>query len=300
MSGQGAWNADRPDYFLLKVPAAAVARNLWRSGRAVAVGETDDADVDELPAPEALVLSLQRREHAAKEIRVGARAVPVVPFPFGTMSLINLALDATGYETEPSDHVSLYLGRAVFDRLADENGASRISTLAIEPGVAADDPLVANLGACLEQALEPQDKANALFVDHVVLALHTHLAQRYGGMAAGRPPSTGGLAPWQLRRVRDMIDANLEGEISLARLAGDCGLSVSHFTRAFSRSTGMPPHRWLIQRRLEHAKRLMRTTRDPLAEIALQCGFSDQSHFTRSFAAAIGTTPGRWRVAERA
>jgi AraC-like DNA-binding protein len=115
-----------------------------------------------------------------------------------------------------------------------------------------------------------------------------------GGTGMRPPVVVGGLTPLQLRRVRDSIDARLDQDITLAQLAGDCGLSTSHFARAFVRSTGTPPHRWLTQRRIERAKALMHTEAS-LAEIALMCGFSDQSHLTRVFAQTVGVTPGRWR-----
>jgi AraC family transcriptional regulator len=110
-----------------------------------------------------------------------------------------------------------------------------------------------------------------------------------------RPLVSGGLAPWQLRLARDTINANLEEELSLEQLAHECRLSVTHFAKAFARSTGISPHRWLMQRRVDVAKDLMLTTDSSLVEISLKCGFSDQSHFTKVFAEATGKTPGRWR-----
>jgi AraC family transcriptional regulator len=115
-----------------------------------------------------------------------------------------------------------------------------------------------------------------------------------GSLEMQRPIVVGGLTPLQLRRVRDSIETRLDQDISLAQLANDCGLSTSHFARAFARSTGIPPHRWLTRRRVERAKELMHTDAT-LAEIALMCGFSDQSHLTRVFAQVAGVTPGRWR-----
>jgi transcriptional regulator GlxA family with amidase domain len=105
----------------------------------------------------------------------------------------------------------------------------------------------------------------------------------------------GGLAPWQLQRAKELMNATLAGHIPLRRLAGACGLSVSHFARAFRQSVGMPPHRWLLNRRIEHAQELLGNPQLSLADIALACGFSDQSHFTRMFAASMQISPGLWR-----
>jgi AraC family transcriptional regulator len=105
----------------------------------------------------------------------------------------------------------------------------------------------------------------------------------------------GGLAPWQERRVKDLIEANLSGELPLAMLAAECGLSVSHFSRAFRQSIGTSPHRWLLRRRVELAQDRLRDPKLSLSEVGLSCGFADQSHFTRVFTGLSGMSPGAWR-----
>ena len=80
-------------------------------------------------------------------------------------------------------------------------------------------------------------------------------------------------------------------------LARVCGLSTKHFSCAFRQSTGLPPHQGLLQRRVEKAKQLLRDSRSPLADVAADCGFADQSHFTRVFTRAVGISPGQWRRA---
>jgi AraC-like DNA-binding protein len=87
--------------------------------------------------------------------------------------------------------------------------------------------------------------------------------------------------------------------MSIADLAAVVNLSRSHFARAFSRSTGLPPHRFVLQRRVARAKRLLKTTGLALSEISATCGFVDQSHFTKIFAAFERSTPGRWRRLNR-
>jgi AraC-like DNA-binding protein len=110
----------------------------------------------------------------------------------------------------------------------------------------------------------------------------------------------GGLAPWQEKRATAMIDASLDGEISSIALARECGLSASHFARAFRITTGMAPHQWLLRRRVEKAQGEMRGGEASLADIALACGFANQSHFSRVFAKVTGVSPGAWRRQTRA
>jgi len=84
--------------------------------------------------------------------------------------------------------------------------------------------------------------------------------------------------------------------LSVTRLARKCGLSVTHFSRAFRRSVGMPPHQWLLHRRVDKARSLLECSKQELSEIALACGFADQSHFTRVFSRLVGTSPRAWRL----
>jgi len=91
------------------------------------------------------------------------------------------------------------------------------------------------------------------------------------------------------------MKTNLDGQVALSRVAEECGLSVRHFARAFRKSTGVPPYRWLLNQRVERAKELLCNPALPLTSIALACGFSDQSHFTRVFTATVRLSPGLWR-----
>jgi AraC family transcriptional regulator len=115
---------------------------------------------------------------------------------------------------------------------------------------------------------------------------------RHGGR---RPDAiTGGLAPHLRRRVINYVETHLGEPIRLRDLAETAGLSEAHFQRAFLASHGVSPHVWITHRRVARAKSLLRG-RDPIAAVALACGFSSQSHLTRAFKAATGVTPGAYR-----
>jgi AraC family transcriptional regulator len=85
--------------------------------------------------------------------------------------------------------------------------------------------------------------------------------------------------------------------VQLKEVARECRLSVSHFSRAFRRTMGVAPHNWLLTRRIEVAKEKLRNSGLSLSEVALACGFADQSHLTRVFTGMVGVSPGAWRRA---
>jgi len=109
----------------------------------------------------------------------------------------------------------------------------------------------------------------------------------------------GGLSPAMKHRVCDFIESNLSEKISLDSLSIMAGLSPHHFARAFQQSLGMPPHRYLLRRRLEHVERMLRDTQLPLSHIALAVGFSDQSHLNRHFRRLTGMSPSLARGLDR-
>jgi AraC-like DNA-binding protein len=151
--------------------------------------------------------------------------------------------------------------------------------------------------------LDPVEHANersALFVDHIALAFHAHVTDVYGNSAARAHPVSGGLSPWQLRHALDFMLARLDGDPTIGQLAQECGLSPGYFARAFRRTMGAAPHQWLMRKRIERARELLLTGTLDLADVALVCGFVDQSHFTRVFAKHQGAAPGQWRRMNRA
>lgn len=114
------------------------------------------------------------------------------------------------------------------------------------------------------------------------------------------PPTSGefrrgGLTSWQVRRARAYIEENLGAKLSVDGLATALSLSRGHFSRSFRHSLGLSPMAYVARERVARAQHLLISTGEPLTEIALVCGFSDQSHFSRSFRRTVGASPGQWR-----
>ena len=104
--------------------------------------------------------------------------------------------------------------------------------------------------------------------------------------------ASGGLSPWQ---VEVALRTLLTVDHSIAHVAALCGLSRSHFERAFKATMGIPPHRWLVRQRVRRAGEMLERTDDSISVIALSCGFADQSHLTRMFRTIMGSSPGAGR-----
>jgi AraC family transcriptional regulator len=216
-------------------------------------------------------------------------------FSAGTVSVINLMDNPQCEFKGPFDAVQYYVPQSGLDEFAREHGAKPISTLKWNRDQR--DPYLSTLSSVLLSAVEQDPTTNQLFVDQIALCVLTHVAQIYGGMRPGERAVGGGLAPWQERRAKEIMRTRLASNVTIADVAAECKLTPSHFARSFRRSTGVAPHEFLSQLRIDEAKRLMLSTRLPLADIALICGFGDQSYFTRVFSRSVAASPGAWRRA---
>jgi transcriptional regulator GlxA family with amidase domain len=109
------------------------------------------------------------------------------------------------------------------------------------------------------------------------------------------PELPSGLAHWQTKRVVDYIECNLQSKLDPDKLAKLIAVSKGHLSRAFKQRVGLPPMAFIAARRVERAKAMLISTREPIADIAVACGFGDQPHLTRRFRRVVGVTPGRYR-----
>ncbi|APW37407.1 hypothetical protein RD110_09575 [Rhodoferax koreense] len=217
-------------------------------------------------------------------------------FGRGTVYVRNFCDDYRADLSGPMDFLLLELSRDLLGRIVDEEGTGRLGGLSPVAGV--EDPVLSHLLHALMPALERPEAVSRLFVDHLAMAAGLHLLGRYGGAKlanASVRAKGGGLSRAHATRAKEMLRARLDGDVSVADVAEACGLSRSHFIRAFRQSTGQTPHQWLQACRIECARDLLSGSSQSLAEVASACGFADQSHFTRVFAQQVGVPPGQWR-----
>lgn len=198
----------------------------------------------------------------------------------------------------PVYSLNLVFSSAFLGELQPDAGYRGMDLLRDALDYGSPDETLLHLGLALVPAFKEPTKANRLFIDQVFLAASTYLISKH---SAQQPLVSvrGGLTPWQAKTTMEFLAANIRSNVSLADLANLCDLSPPQFARLFKRSTGTSPYRWFIERRLALSKLMLKSTNDDLAEIALACGFADQSHFTRTFSRIVGLSPASWRRLQR-
>jgi AraC family transcriptional regulator len=303
MPSRGVYGRALSDRFHLEDEAPAfVTKTLKRAEIAVThlqCRKPNQGLTDPIPIEDAYLVACHNEDCIDHELWVDGRAVKKIPFLTGQTTFYDLRTNPVAYMRSTSNCLMFYLPRSAFNAIADEGDASRIDDLQHPPGVGADDPVMRALAAAILPAFENPDRVSRLFLDHTTLAVAIHLTNAYGGRGLPHQPKRGGLSHRNERRAKEIIEANLGGDVSVAVLAQECRMSAAHFARAFRQSTGIAPHRWLVLRRVEVSKDLLRNSTRAIADIARDCGFSDQSHFTRVFTNVVGVSPGAWRRENR-
>lgn len=134
-----------------------------------------------------------------------------------------------------------------------------------------------------------------LFLDSVERALAVALVDSYATEHPTGPTYRGGLGPARLRKIKELVHAKLEDELTLHEMAKAVELSIAHFSQMFRRSTGQTPHQFVLHHRIERAKTMLRTNGVRALDVALACGFKTQQHFSRVFRQLCGVTPRQYR-----
>jgi AraC family transcriptional regulator len=208
------------------------------------------------------------------------------------MRIVNLQEEFSANIFCPHETLTIYIPRTALDAFTEEADGRRVESLVCTPGLI--DPIVSSIVDVLLPALDRPDDVSALFAEHAVLTVSAHLAHVYGG-SSPRPMRGGALSAAQLRLATAALADLSRRDISMGEIAQECGLPRAYFAKAFKASTGLSLDQWRHRYRVECAKRMLADNGRDIAEVALACGFSDQSHLTRIFSRWVGVSPGRWR-----
>ena len=233
-------------------------------------------------------ISINRTDHGRYAYRFGSGAFRKVDRPAFTLGFqpANVALEVDG---DASDYISIFQPTALYESIGgndfdpdcrNEEGLSAIT-----------DPTTLQVALCLALAIQA-DSSDPLLMEHLGTALACCVVKLLGtGPTAGSPLTSG-----NLRRVIDYIEGLLgKSDLSIEELAGVAHMSPFHFSREFKRTTGVAPHRFILERRVERAKLHLADGKRLLTDIAYATGFSSQAHFSSVFHRLTGMTPKEYR-----
>ena len=191
----------------------------------------------------------------------------------------------------PAINLHLYLFPSFVERVIADLGRDDPTRVAFVPRFNAHDPFLEHLGFLLMAELASGGAQGNLYAESLATTLVLHLLRTSSTLSAIHPLPAQAFTQGQLTKVKDYINDRLDQPIRLSELADVVALSSTHFSRLFKQSTGVAPHQYVIQRRVERANFLLRKGDMTLAEVAGAVGFADQSHLDRHFKRIVGVSP---------
>ncbi len=192
--------------------------------------------------------------------------------------------------------LQVYLRQSVYEAAVTEIYGCDSSGAELVPRFAILDPLLEQLAIAITNALRDGAAEDGLYIDTVAQMMAVHLARSHSSRSRpmrilpARP-----LSGWKMRRVIEYIEDNLEGDLSLQAMAAEVDISPLYLARAFKSAVGQSPHQYVLARRIERAKELLRNTDLPVVDVALSSGFSSQSHLSHWFIRQVGVSPAVYR-----
>jgi len=191
--------------------------------------------------------------------------------------------------------LALSMEPAFFTRMAIEAG--NLDKVEIKPCYAAPDPLIQQIGLALQTELESDDRVSNIYIESLTTTLCIHLLKYYCVTSNAKfgNHEQKGLSHWKLRQAISYIHENLDKDLSLVDISATVGMSMYYFSRQFKQSTGLAPHQYVMNCRIEQAKKLLSKTNQTIEQISSLVGFQSQSHFTNVFRKLTGITPRVYR-----
>jgi AraC family transcriptional regulator len=208
----------------------------------------------------------------------------------GDLSVVPAGVTARWTMGAAADALLLRLAPALVEDVAEGLGLSR-SRAALLPALVVRDPHVVHLSHVLKAERDSGYASGRVFIESIGVAVAARLLCRQANTPLQSEMRSRELPLWRLRAVREYIDAHLDKDLSLAELARVAGFSVSHFKPLFRRAVGVPVHRYVVEQRVERARRLILQGQRSMADIALEAGFTHQSHMARWVRRVLGITP---------
>ena len=192
--------------------------------------------------------------------------------------------------------LQVYLRKSVFEGAVSELYGCDATAAELVPRFAILDPLLEQLAIAIATALRDGTVEDGLYIDTIAQMMAVHLARQHSSRSRPvRMPPAKAISGWRMRRLIDFIEENLDSDLRLDAMAAEVQISPLYLARAFKAAIGQSPHQYVLARRIERAKELLRNTDMPVVDVALSAGFSSQSHLSHWFVRQVGVSPAAYR-----
>lgn len=246
-------------------------------------------------APVADQLLVLHRSGPARVERLDASRACSFVLPSGGMHLYPGGIPFNIRLMDELDTIHVYLRRTIIEEVAADVVLGDPVAVEIPPLIVEDDPLLKQMLEAVDLALRDGEQVAQIYIDALSRAIAAHLVSRYSGARQKQGVAVEG----RLAEAVEYMHEHLSRSIKLPEIARVAGCSPSHLGRIFRNAFGISPHAYLIELRLQEARRRLERSQEPIVSIAFACGFAHQEHLTRSFRTRFGTTPGAWRRGHR-
>jgi len=199
-------------------------------------------------------------------------------------------------DSDPPELLQIYLRHSIYAAAVQELHGCDAAEAEIVSRFTFQDPLLEQLALAIAAKLRDRNAEDRLYIDAIGQMMAMHLALYYSSSSRSpRTPRTASIPSWKVRRLIEFIEENLGGDLSLEAISAQVGISPLYLSRTFKTAIGQSPHQYVLGRRIERAKDLLRNTDLPIAEVALSVGFSSQPHLSTWFVRRVGVTPAVYR-----
>ncbi len=266
----------------------------WRSLHAAILEEAPFHAVERPIRHPSLIYHLNRPTQVSRKIEGAARESALI----GPRRICLTPGEATTqwHHAGHPEILQVYLRQSVYEGAVSEIYGCDTAAAELVPRFAILDPLLEQLAIAITNALRDGNAEDGLYIDTVAQMMAVHLARTHSTRSKpSRILPAKPLAGWKMRRVIEFIEENLEGDLSLQAMAAEVEISPLYLARAFKAAVGQSPHQYVLSRRIERAKELLRNTDLPVVDVALSSGFSSQSHLSHWFIRQVGVSPAVYR-----
>jgi AraC family transcriptional regulator len=265
----------------------------WRSLHAAIIEEAPFEAIEPAIRHPSLIYHLHRPTEVSRRIE-GSHAEKALIGP-RRFSLTPGDATTTWSHSGRPEILQIYLRQSIFEGAVGEIYGGDSSTAELVPRFAVLDPLLEQLAVAIANALRDGTAEDGLYIDAIAHMMAIHLARTHSSRSRPVRTSPQTISGGKMRRLIEFIEENLDGDLSLHAMAEAVEMSPLYLARAFKTAIGQPPHQYVLTRRIERAKELLRNTDMSVLDIAMAAGFSSQSHLAHWFLRHVGVSPAAYR-----